>query len=151
LVFDRILKEGIGEKVYGIKVAKYIIDDNDFIKRAQEIKNKLLNIPNDILPKVKSKYNSNVYIDECKICGEEVDVYNKYNNNLDTHHINFQKDCKDGFVIKKPHLPKNSKANLIVLCKKCHHKVHHGKLEINGYLDTSIGRKVSYKISTMTT
>lgn len=144
LIFDRILKEGIGEKVYGIKVAKYIIDDDDFIKRAQEIKHELMNTPNVILSEKGSKYNSNVYVDECKICGKKIDLNNPFTNNLDTHHINFQKDCKNGFVMKKPHLPKNSKANLIVLCKTCHHNVHHGKLQIYGYSDTSKGRKIKY-------
>ena len=39
----------------------------------------------------------------------------------------------------------NSKANLIVLCKKCHYDVHHNKLEINGYEYTSDGRKLKFK------
>ena len=39
----------------------------------------------------------------------------------------------------------NSKANLIVLCKKCHYDVHHDKLEITGYSSTSEGRKINFK------
>ena len=40
LIFDRKLKEGSGDSVYGIIVAKYIIHDTKFMKLAQEIKMK---------------------------------------------------------------------------------------------------------------
>lgn len=43
------------------------------------------------------------------------------------------------FVMDKPHLPKNSKANLVPLCKTCHHNVHHDKLRIDGFKKTSKG------------
>lgn len=146
LIFDRKLKEGPGEKVYGIKVARFIIDDTDFIKLAQQIKNEIIDQPNKLLMTTQSKYNKDVYVDSCMICGTKADPNSEYNNNLDTHHINFQKDCKDGFVKDKTHIKKNGKGNLIVLCKKCHHDVHHGKLVINGYVSTSKGRKVKTKL-----
>jgi DNA mismatch repair protein MutS len=145
LIFDRILKPGSGPPVYGITVAKYLIHDNEFIKLAQEIKNDLLNIPNQLVDTKKSKYNSQVYMYECGICNKKFKCDLDHVGLFDTHHINFQKDCEDGFVKSKPHLPMNSKANLIVLCKECHHKVHHGELIIKGYIETSNGRKVDYK------
>ena len=137
LVFDRKLKEGTGEPIYGVKVAKYIIHDNEFIKLVEELKNEFLGLPNTILNTKKSKYNALLYVNECKICGKKITE-----EQLDTHHINFQKDCIDGFVKTKPHLRKNCKANLIVLCKPCHNKVHDGKLSIKGYIKTSQGRKL---------
>ena len=54
---------------------------------------------------------------------------------------------EDGFVIGKSYLPMNTKSNLIVLCKSCHHKVHHGGLEIKGYIETSKGRMIDYTFS----
>ena len=82
----------------------------------------------------------NLHIQEgilkCHVCGKTD------GDQFDTHHINFQKDCKDGFVNDKPHLPMNSKANLVVLCKTCHHDVHHDKLKIKGYNDTSKGKRL---------
>ena len=52
-----------------------------------------------ILQNKKSRYNSQVYIDECELCKKRV-VDDEY----DVHHINFQKDCENGFVKDKPHI-----------------------------------------------
>jgi DNA mismatch repair protein MutS len=142
LIFDRLLKPGHGTEVYGITVAKYIIHDKEFMGLAQEIKNELTNQHNVMLPEKTSKYNTKVYIDKCHICG----IKNNIGGYFDTHHINHQKDCKDGFVKDKPHIKMNSKYNLIPLCESCHHKVHHGELDINGYLDTSKGKMLDYQV-----
>lgn len=141
LIFDRKLKPGHGTEVYGITVAKYIIHDKDFIGLAQEIKNELTNQHNTLLPEKTSKYNTKVYIDKCHICG----ITNNTGGYFDTHHINHQKDCEDGFVKDKPHIKMNAKYNLIPLCESCHHKVHHGELDINGYLDTSKGKVLDFE------
>jgi DNA mismatch repair protein MutS len=144
LIFDRQLKPGSGEPIYGVLVAKYIIQNNDFIKLAQEIKNEILDVPNEVLTAKTSKYNSTVYVHSCQVCGKSYKPTD-YMGKLDTHHINHQKDCKDGFVVEKPHLLKDSKSNLVVLCKECHYNVHHDKLEITGYTETSKGRKLLFK------
>ena len=83
-------------------------------------------------------------MDKCAICSKTFANNKDCVGYLDTHHINHQKDCKDGFVINKPHIPMNSKANLVPLCKLCHHKVHHDKLEIYGYKKTSYGIKLQF-------
>nr|QBK88487.1 MAG: DNA mismatch repair ATPase [Mimivirus LCMiAC01] len=141
LIFDRLLKPGTGPSVYGVTVAKYIIRNDDFLKLTQEIKNEILNIPNKLMSDKTSHYNSKVYVDKCSVCSKSL---NKCGY-LDTHHINHQKDCENGFVKNKPHVKKNQKANLVILCKKCHHKVHHDELEISGYKDTSNGIILAYK------
>ncbi len=143
LIFDRKLKPGTGSSIYGITVAKYIIHDKEFMKLAQEIKNELMKMPNVLLNDKKSRYNSEVFIDKCGICGIRKDISGYY----ETHHINHQKDCdKQGFVKSKPHIQKNSKSNLVPLCEDCHKKVHHGKLKIDGYLCTSSGKKLDYSL-----
>ena len=145
LVFDRKLKEGSGKPIYGITVAKYIIDDPEFINLAQKINNQLTEQPIKLFTDKKSKYNKNIYMDRCGICKKTFKSINDHIGYLDTHHINHQKNCKDGFVVNKPHIKMNIEANLIPLCKKCHHDVHHDKLEINGYKMTTKGIKVDYK------
>ena len=142
LIFDRKLKSGSGEKIYGITVARSVIQDNEFIRLAQEIKNELLMRPNELLPDVTSHYNRDLYTDTCQSCGVFLVNINDKRVYLDTHHINHQKDCVDGFVSDMPHMRMNSKYNLVVLCKKCHLLVHQGQINISKYLDTSNGRKL---------
>lgn len=141
LIFDRKLKEGSGDKIYGILVAKYIIRNNDFIQLCENIKEELLNIPQKLVGSKRSKYNNAVFITECEICKKS---YETDPNGFDTHHINQQKDCINNYVVYKPHMHRNSKANLVVLCKQCHIDVHNYKININGYLDTSNGRILDY-------
>jgi DNA mismatch repair protein MutS len=145
LIFDRKLKEGPGSSIYGLTVAKYIIKDNDFMELASEIKNELVGTSNELLTTKTSPYNINVFVDKCQTCGEKNDELDKFVGKLDTHHILNQQHCKAGFSIEKSHVSTNSKANLCVLCKLCHHKAHHGQLEIYGYKDTSKGRILDYK------
>jgi DNA mismatch repair protein MutS len=141
LIFDRKLTEGPGPEIYGLLVAKYLIKDNSFIEMAESIKKKLLSESDKFMSTKKSKYNSKIYLDHCQICSK---VPN-YKGELDTHHINFQKDCDcNGKIIDKPYVHKNHKSNLIVLCKDCHRKVHANKIKIDGYLQTSNGPIVNF-------
>jgi DNA mismatch repair protein MutS len=146
LVYDRILKEGSGEPIYGYIVAKYIIQDLDFMKNVQDIKNELLNKPNVVIYDKKSKYNSEVLMTACQVCKKSYSnkTVGKNVGHLDTHHINFQSECKNGFVKKKGHVMMNSKSNLVVLCKECHYAVHHNKLTIRGYKDDIKGAILDY-------
>lgn len=141
LVYDRILKPGSGEPIYGYIVAKFIIQDHEFMKNVQNIKNELMDLPNKVIHNKKSKYNCKINLTACQVCGKSYNE-NKLGKNigvLDTHHINFQSECTNGFVNKKQHVMMNNKSNLVVLCKECHYNVHHEKLMINGYKDTSKG------------
>ena len=60
----------------------------------------------------------------------------------DTHHINFQCDADSNGFFK--HYHKNIEHNLVILCKKCHLKVHNNEIQINGYKDTSDGFKIRF-------
>ena len=135
LIYDRILKSGTGERIYGITVAKHIIKDIDFINAAFDIKNQLLTRNNKFPTNVKtSRYNSNLIIDKCELCESK--------EKLETHHINFQQNSKDGFIIDKPHIKMNHISNLIVLCDSCHDKIHSGEIKLNGIVITSNGKKL---------
>ena len=136
LIYDRIIREGSGKKEYGLDVARCIMNDNEFLKVADQIKNDLDG--NNLLVNDKtSNYNKDIYMTECNIC--------KSNNNLETHHIEFQKNTdQNGFLLKKTktHIHKNHKSNLVVLCGKCHDKVHDRLIEIVGFKETSSGLKL---------
>lgn len=141
LIFNRELKEGTGEQIYGITVAQYILDDPLFINKAVEIKNNLLEkdgVSTKLMNDKKSLYNKEVYMDSCGICGSK--------EKLESHHINMQKDFKstiNGQInTKKKHIVKDSKANLIVLCSKCHDNLHSGNFTISGLTNTTSGVKV---------
>ena len=141
LIFNRQLKDGTGEQIYGITVAQYILDDPLFIKKAVEIKNSILEkdgINTKLLSDKKSLYNKEIYMDSCAVCGGK--------EKLESHHINMQKDfisTPNGQInIKKKHILKDSKANIVVLCSECHDNLHSGNFTITGLTKTSGGVKV---------
>jgi DNA mismatch repair protein MutS len=146
LIYDRKLKDGSGDTVYGINVAKYIIQDKEFMKMTLDIKNELTDSFNTLISGKMSRYNKDIYVYKCEICGRK-DLNGEFSP-LETHHINYQKDCENGFSKNKPHIQKNSKANLIVICEKCHHKIHNNEIAVEGYVMTSVGKKakVSKKV-----
>jgi len=132
MIYRRKIKDGIGSSLYGLEVAKYLLDNNDFINNAFKIRNKIINKNNDLLSTSVSKYNSKLYIDKCQMCGSI--------NSLDTHHIKFQEMADDNKYIE--HIHQNDLSNLIVLCKECHQNLHNGKFNIEGYLFTNNGLKI---------
>jgi len=141
LIYDRKLKEGSGEAIYGITVAKHIIQDAGFLKLATEIKNDLMGTYDSMISGKTSNFNKDVYVYECSICHKKA---SKDHNDLETHHINFQKDCDDnGFVTTedKTHIHKNAKANLLVICSACHDKLHNNEFHVDGIVMTSKGKK----------
>jgi DNA mismatch repair protein MutS len=140
LVFSRKLLEGTGDNIYGITIAKYILDDPEFISSATKLKNEILEqqgINCKVINDKKSLYNKDIYMDNCYICESQ--------EKLEAHHINFQKDFKqtiNGLINeKKRHLLKDDKANLVVLCGVCHDKLHNNEFKIKGLTKTSSGVK----------
>lgn len=142
LIYDREMRDGSGENIYGITFARYIIQNDEFIDKALEIKNILTDSHTSLISGKKSKYNSDLLIYECNICGSKDKTTV---SNLETHHINFQKDCENGFVKNKKHIKKNQKSNLIVLCNECHDKIHAGKMILDKYVLTSSGKSIVIK------
>jgi DNA mismatch repair protein MutS len=134
LIYSRTLCEGQGEKYYGVQVAKFLMKDNQFNIRTKELEEEY----EDIGIK-QSKYNADSLMINCAICKTEKD--------LETHHINFQKDFIDGKLIDSPHIKKDSKYNLVTLCKYCHDKVDRNEIIINGYNETSDGNELDYFFS----
>lgn len=142
LIYGRTLKETSGESLYGIIVARYIIQDDEFIKTANSIKNELLQIHDSLLPDVYSRYNTKLPLIECFICKKP----NKKSHisEIETHHIHQQSNFKNGeYLDDKKHVKKNGLSNLVSLCTQCHDDLHNKKFFINGYVMTSNGRGLS--------
>ena len=116
LIYDRKLKEGSGEMMYGIQVAQSLDLDDEFIERCYVIRNKYNENDNSVMDSKETNYNSKKIKSKiCEMCGE--------NPSCDTHHLQFQENAdKNGFINNEFH--KNKKANLISICFECHQKIH---------------------------
>jgi DNA mismatch repair protein MutS len=135
ITYDRELKEGVGCELYGLNVAKCLINDETFIEVANEIKKEI------DYKKSRSRYNKAVQLEKCQVCDYRPEMGDIP---LETHHINAQKDCKDKKVIGKEYLGMNEVYNLVSLCQKCHDEVDRKNLIINGYNETSNGPVLDY-------
>jgi DNA mismatch repair protein MutS len=134
LIYDRKLTEGSGNSIYGLEVCKSMDMDRDFLEDANAIRQEIMNIKESILEYKTSKYNSNLIVDKCKICNADAE---------DTHHIKFQCTANENDVIDG-HIQKDSKSNLVPLCKMCHENVHKNLIVIDGYIKTSEGSELKY-------
>lgn len=141
IIFGRKLEDGNGIRHYGLEVAEYIIQSIEFNKKANFIRNRLMNKPNDILKPKQSYYNSGVFVHCCGICGSTEEEVGK--GNMDVHHIKFQNMADEDGMIGTQH--KNHKSNLVVLCEKHHNAVHNDELIIYGYKKTVNGIILDYK------
>jgi DNA mismatch repair protein MutS len=136
LTFNRKLAYGSGSSMYGLEFAKSLHMDKEFLSVANSIRKRITDDYDTIerlSQKKKSKYNKDLYITSCAICGAKVD---------DVHHIKEQKTKDEkGFI---GHINANHKYNLIPLCKVHHKAVHDGKITINGFVTTSKGLELHY-------
>lgn len=122
LIYNRTLRQGQGSELYGLEVCKALDMDTDFLNTANEIRADLMKVPR------KTKYNSKVIVDKCKICkGVAQEV----------HHIVEQHTADDSGYIGTIH--KNHKSNLVPLCSDCHDKIHKKEIIIQGFKSTSRG------------
>ena len=138
LIFDRMLRQGSGKSYYGLDVAQYIMDDPDFISLTRDIEKDIENNHKPLVQENKSKYNKDLYLDECLICSKRKD--------LEMHHIEWQKDCdNNGFIISKPHVNKNHSSNLMPVCSSCHDDIDRGAILVKGYEQTSNGPKLNWE------
>ena len=137
LIFNRILQAGSGSSIYGLEFAKSLHMDNEFLESANAIRKRLANDYDELellVKKKKSKYNKELYVTKCIICGAMAE---------DVHHIS-QKSLanKAGFI---GHFHKDNKHNLVPLCKEHHQQIHDGKLHVNGFIMTSKGLELQFE------
>ncbi len=137
LVFNRVLQEGSGSSIYGLEFAKSLHMDDEFLETANKIRKRLAKDFDELellVKKKTSKYNKDLYVTKCIICGEMAE---------DVHHIN-NKSLADasGFI---GHFHKDAKHNLVPLCKEHHHQIHDGKIKVDGFVMTSNGLELKYE------
>jgi len=115
LVYDRKLRMGSGDAIYGLEVAKSLFMPEDFLERAFAIRAKYFaGADKSPLAFQTTPYHSKKVRDICEICREEVGT--------EIHHLAPQKDADDRGFIGTFH--KNHPANLASICEKCHVKMH---------------------------
>lgn len=137
LLFNRVLQSGSGSSIYGLEFAKSLHMDSDFLETANKIRKRLARDFDELellVKKKTSKYNKELYITKCVICGDIAD---------DVHHINHKSLADEsGFI---GHFHKNAKHNLIPLCKEHHKDIHDGKIKVEGFVMTSKGLELTYE------
>ena len=137
LRFNRKLQAGSGSSVYGLEFAKSLHMDENFLLQANKIRKRLSNEYDELellVKKRKSKYNQNLYVTRCTICGAPAE---------DVHHIKEQQNAdKKGFI---GHFHKDHQYNLIPLCKAHHRAIHEGKLRVSGFMMGSKGLELHYE------
>jgi DNA mismatch repair protein MutS len=121
LIYDRKLKPGPGESMYGLEVCKSLDLPADFLDRAHSLRLKYAvssqtGGPNLLLSKA-SHYNSKKIRDLCEICRE--------NEGTEIHHLQHQENADNKGIIGGE-FHKNHIANLINICGACHVKIHTG-------------------------
>jgi DNA mismatch repair protein MutS len=119
LIYDRKLKDGPGNNMYGLEVCKSLSLPEDFLENAHKIRMKYHPESGSILDQKGSHFNAkHIKGGICEKCLK--------NPAIDVHHLIFQNEANDKGIIKKKGLifNKNNTANLINLCSKCHDEIH---------------------------
>jgi DNA mismatch repair protein MutS len=125
LVYDRLLKDGSGDKMYGLEVCKSLHLPTEFLEKAFNIRAKYFPETAGDLNFNTTRYNAKKVRGLCEMCKTALST--------ETHHLMMQKEAdEDGYV---GGIHKNHKANLMALCEACHQKTH----------TTTTTEKVTYK------
>ena len=115
LVYDRKLKDGSGDSMYGLEVCKSLNMPDDFLRNAYEIRNKYFGSK----AAKSSHFNAKKIMDLCEKCDKRIGT--------EVHHKIPQKLADKNGIIKTGDLlfHKNHLANLMTLCEECHLAEHH--------------------------
>ncbi len=138
LVYNRTLQSGSGSSIYGLEFAKSLHMDKEFLDVANNIRKRLANDYDElellVKKKKRSKYNKDLYVTKCVICGNIAE---------DVHHISHQSMANQaGFI---GHFHQDHKHNLIPLCRDHHNEIHSGKIHVKGFRMTSTGLELDYE------
>ncbi len=136
LVYDRELRPGSGENFYGLSIAKYLMNDSEFNKVTNRVKQEFTRTT--LVSDKWSRYNSALNIPTSTVCGYS--PQKKTDKSIEVHHIQFQKNADENGFVNGMH--KNHVSNLVTLCQVCHDAIDTGKVVINGYAETSQGKKI---------
>ena len=131
LVYDRLLKDGQGTRMYGLEVCKSLYMDTEFLELAYEFRNKYFaNAAASVgtggacvggvgeLGHGRSAYNAKKIKGMCEMCMETMSE--------EVHHLAPQATAdENGFITTNGGaFHKNHVANLASVCSRCHDKLH---------------------------
>jgi DNA mismatch repair protein MutS len=119
LIYDRKLKDGPGDNMYGLEVCKSLNLPEPFLELAHNIRMKYHPVSGSILSLKTSHYNAKKIVGTCEMCKEQM--------GQEVHHLQHQRDANVNGVIQQDNdapFHKNCVANLMSLCEKCHDKFH---------------------------
>ena len=118
LIYDRKLKDGPGNSMYGLEVCKSLNLPEDFLASAYAIRAKYHPESGSLLSLKTSHFNAKKVIGLCEKCEKIIGT--------DVHHLQHQRDAdSDGIIVNdNGQFHKNKVANLMVLCDKCHNDIH---------------------------
>jgi DNA mismatch repair protein MutS len=133
LIYDRKIKDGSGDNMYGLEVCKSLNLPADFIEDAHNIRVKYHKQSSSILSLKTSHYNSKKIVGICELC--------KTTPGKEVHHMQHQKIANEnGFIqTENETFHKNHLANLLTLCESCHEKIHKEKKTMHKKVKTSKG------------
>ena len=136
LVYDRVLRDGPGNRMYGLEVCKSLYLPEDFLEQAYRIRKKYYPSTRGELDRPNAtSYNSQKIKGICEMCKTEI--------GQEIHHIQPQKLADENGFIGTFH--KNHPANLMSLCEKCHEKCHTAKEDAHIAPKKNIVRKKTTK------
>jgi DNA mismatch repair protein MutS len=126
LVYDRSLAPGSGSALYGLEVCRALDLPAAYLDRATVIRKQLAGW---VAPH-RSAYSADAVIDACEVCKGVV--------GLEAHH-----------VIPQAAAGSHTAGNLVCLCSTCHDDHHGGRLVIEGWEETSAGRRLQWSRPTV--
>lgn len=123
LVYDRKLKDGPGNNMYGLEVCKSLNLPLDFLEAANDIRLKYNPEGQSILSLKQSRYNAKKIVSTCEKCGKRTGT--------EVHHLQHQASADEKGMISTEDsvFHKNNLANLMTLCEKCHNDLHKTNLK----------------------
>ena len=111
LVYDRTLRDGAGDSMYGLEVCKSLHLPTEFLEKAFKIRSKYFG---DVAPPLNhktTKYNAKKVRGMCEMCETRIST--------ETHHLAMQMNAEAEGIINKNHA-----GNLMALCEACHQAMH---------------------------
>ena len=131
LVYDRILRPGTGDTLYGLEVCQSMNMPPEFMLEANRIRQTYLEMSPTVVATKQSSYNATLNVDVCSVCNRVAE---------EVHHIQEQYKADEKGMIGRMH--KNARHNLMNVCTTCHDKIHAQKMDVKGYQMTTSGVKL---------
>lgn len=135
LVYDRKLKDGPGNSMYGLEVCKSLSLPEDFLAMAYNIRLKYNPETRGVLSLDTSHFNSKKIKGMCEKCGK--------NMGTEVHHLQHQQLANDNQYINNSKssmtFSTNHVANLLNVCEDCHQDFHKQYPNGNKKVKTSNG------------